>query len=74
MVVAAVGVSSENVFSEFEVDDSKLLSPQMRERLYAIIRKRFRVATVRIDAHEIDEIRTGMTMNVCVARAHAQVN
>jgi ribonuclease HII len=45
----------------------------MRERLYAIIRKRFRVATVRIDAHEIDEIRTGITMNVCVARAHAQV-
>jgi len=30
------------------------------------------VATVRIDAHEIDEIRTGMTMNACVARAHAQ--
>ncbi len=25
------------------------------------------------DAHEIDEIRTGITMNVCVARAHAQV-
>jgi ribonuclease HII len=44
----------------------------VRERLYVIIRKRFRVATVRIDAHEIDEIRTGMTMNACVARAHAQ--
>ena len=73
MVVAAVGVSSENVFTEFEVADSKLLSPRVRERLYAIIRKRFRVATVRIDAHEIDEIRMGMTMNACVARAHAQV-
>jgi ribonuclease HII len=45
----------------------------MRERLYAVIRKRFRVVTVRIDAHEIDEIRMGMTMNACVARAHAQV-
>ena len=73
MVVAAVGVSSENVFDEFEVADSKLLSPKMRERLYVIIRKRFRVVSVRIDAHEIDEIRTGITMNACVARAHAQV-
>ena len=72
MVIAAVGVSSENVFTEFDVADSKLLSPRVRERLYVIIRKRFRVATVRIDAHEIDEIRTGMTMNACVARAHAQ--
>ena len=50
-----------------------LLSPKVRERLYITIRKRFRVATIRIDAHEIDEIRTGMTMNACVARAHAQV-
>ena len=72
MVIAAVGVSSENVFAKVEVADSKLLSPQVRERLYITIRKRFRVATVRIDAHEIDEIRTGMTMNACVARAHAQ--
>jgi len=72
MVIAAVGVSSENVFSEVEVADSKLLSPRVRERLYITIRKRFQVATVRIDAHEIDEIRTGMTMNACVARAHAQ--
>ena len=60
-------------FLILEVQDSKLLSPKMREHLYSIIRKRFRVATVRIDAHEIDEIRTGITMNVCVARAHAQV-
>jgi ribonuclease HII len=73
MVVAAVGVPSEDVFSDIEVHDSKLLSPGMRERLYAVIRKRFRVVTVRIDAHEIDEIRMGMTMNACVARAHARV-
>jgi len=72
MVIAAVGVFSEDVFVDFEVADSKLLSPRVRERLYLIIRKRFRVATVRIDAHEIDEIRMGMTMNACVARAHAQ--
>jgi len=73
MVVAAVGIPSEDVFSDLEVQDSKLLSPKMREHLAVIIRKRFRVATVRLDAHEIDEIRTGITMNVCVARAHAQV-
>jgi len=73
MVIAAVGVPSEDVFSDLEVNDSKLLSPKMRERLYAVIRRRFRVVTVRIDAHEIDEIRIGMTMNACVARAHAQV-
>jgi ribonuclease HII len=73
LVVAAVGIPSEDVFSDIEVQDSKRLSPKMREHLYRIIRKRFRVATVRIDAHEIDEIRTGITLNVCVARAHAQV-
>jgi len=73
LVVAAVGVSSDDVFSDIMVKDSKLLSPEMRERLYSVIRKRFRIATVRIDAHEIDEIRRGMTMNSCIARAHAQV-
>lgn len=73
MVVAAVGIPSEDVFSDLEVNDSKQLSPKVRERLYGIIRKRFRTATVRIDAQEIDEIRTGTTMNICVARAHAQV-
>ena len=73
LVIAAVGIPSEDVFSDLEVQDSKLLSPKMREHFYALIMKRFRIATVRIDAHEIDEIRTGITMNVCVARAHAQV-
>jgi ribonuclease HII len=73
LVVAAVGVSSEDVFSDIRVKDSKMLSPAVRESLYSLIKKRFTVATVRIDAHEIDEIRRGMTMNSCIARAHAQV-
>ena len=73
MVVAAVGIPSEDVFSDLGVQDSKLLSPKMREHLYSIIRKRCRVATVTIDAQEIDAIRKEMTMNACVARAHAQV-
>jgi len=73
LVIAAVGVPSDDVFADVLVKDSKMLSPAMREHLYSVIRKRFRVATVRIDAHEIDEIRKGMTMNSCIARAHAQV-
>jgi len=73
LVIAAVGVPSDDVFADVLVKDSKMLSPVMREHLYSVIRKRFRVATVRIDAHEIDEIRRGMTMNSCIARAHAQV-
>ncbi len=73
LVIAAVGVTSEDVFSDIPVKDSKLLTPAVREELYSVIRKRFRVATVRIDAQEIDVIRRGMTMNSCIARAHAQV-
>jgi len=73
MVVAGIGVSSEERLSDLGVKDSKLLSPKERERLYREIRKRCKVATVTIDAQEIDLIRTEMTMNACVARAHAQV-
>ena len=45
----------------------------MREHLYTHHQETFQGGNGRIDAHEIDEIRTGITMNVCVARAHAQV-
>lgn len=73
MVVAAVGVRSEDALDDLRVKDSKLLSAKERERLYTLIRKRCKVATVRLDANEIDAIRTEMTMNAAVARAHAQV-
>ncbi|MDP2796046.1 MAG: ribonuclease HII [Methanoregula sp.] len=73
MVVAAVGVSSEYILADLGVKDSKLLLPKERERMYTIIRKRCRVATVRLDAHEIDMVRQDMTLNAAVARAHAQV-
>jgi ribonuclease HII len=73
MVVAGISVSSEERLSDLGVKDSKLLSPKERERLYVQIRKRCKVATVTINAQEIDAIRTEMTMNACVARAHAQV-
>ena len=73
MVVAGIGISSEERLSDLGVKDSKLLSPKERERLYPLIRKRCKIATVTIDAQEIDAIRNEMTMNACIARAHAQV-
>jgi ribonuclease HII len=73
MVIAAVGIFSEEIFEEIRVRDSKLLSAKERERLYKIIRKKCQVATVRLDAEQIDIIRREMTLNEAVARAHAQV-
>jgi ribonuclease HII len=73
LVVAGIAVSSEERLSDLGVRDSKLLSPKERERLYPQIRKRCKIATVTIDAQEIDAIRNEMTLNACVARAHAQV-
>jgi ribonuclease HII len=73
MVVAAVGVTSDDILADLGVKDSKLLSAKERERLYTIIRKRCRVATVKLDAQEIDAVRQDMTLNAAVARAHAQV-
>jgi ribonuclease HII len=73
MVVAAVGVPDEGVLAGLGLKDSKLLSEKERERLYPIIKKQCKVATVRLDAHEIDAIRNEMTLNAAVARAHARV-
>ena len=72
MVIAAVGCTSEEIFADLTIRDSKLVPALERERLAAIIRKRCRVTTVIIDAQEIDRIRTEMTLNTCVARAHAE--
>jgi ribonuclease HII len=73
LVVAGIGVSSEERLGDLGVRDSKQLSPKERERLYPLIRRRCKVATVMIDAQEIDATRNEMTMNACVARAHARV-
>lgn len=73
MVIAAVGVRTTDIFSVIEVKDSKQLSPQERERLFVLIKKQCRIAVVVISASEIDTIRREMTMNACVARAHAEV-
>jgi ribonuclease HII len=73
MVIAAVGISSDDILKEIRVRDSKLLSAKERERLYKIIRKKCQVATVSLDAQQIDIVRRDMTLNEAVARAHAQV-
>jgi ribonuclease HII len=73
MVIAAVGISSEDILEGIRVKDSKLLCVKERERLYKIIRKKCQVATVRLDAQQIDIMRRDMTLNEAVARSHAQV-
>jgi ribonuclease HII len=73
MVIAAVGISSDDILEEIRVRDSKLLSAKERERLYKIIKKKCQVATVRLDAQQIDIVRRYLTLNEAVARAHAQV-
>lgn len=73
MVVAAVGVRDEGCLADLGLKDSKLLSAKERERLYPIIRKLCKVATVKLEAQEIDAIRNEMTLNHVVARAHARV-
>lgn len=73
MVVAAVAARSADVFDDMGVKDSKQLTPAERERLFLLIKKRCKVAIVKITAEEIDAIRREMTMNSCVARAHAEV-
>jgi ribonuclease HII len=73
MVVAAVGAQSADIFSDLGVKDSKKLTQKERERLFSLIKKRCRIATIVIPAEEIDAIRREMTMNACVARAHAQL-
>jgi len=72
MVIAAVSCTSEDLLSDINLRDSKLLPAPERERLSAIIRKRCKVAVIKIDAHKIDSLRRDMTMNSCVARAHAE--
>ncbi len=71
MVVAAVGIEDEDALSGIPVRDSKLLSPKQRENLCQKISDRCRISTIIISAERIDTSRAGITMNECVARAHA---
>lgn len=71
MVIAAVGAEDENILFGLPVKDSKQLSAGQREALYPEITGRCRVATVIVPAVQIDISRADITMNECVARAHA---
>jgi len=71
MVVAAVAAETEDILFDVPVKDSKLLTPRQRTILYDTITERCRTATLIIPADRIDA--RGMTMNECVARAHAAV-
>ena len=46
LVVAGISVTSEERLADLGVKDSKLLSAKERERLYPLIRKRCKIATV----------------------------
>lgn len=71
MVVAGVGVPAEDVLDGLPVRDSKILSLRQRETLYGEIIQRCRIATIIISPEKIDVSRARISMNECVARAHA---
>ncbi len=72
MVVAAVGCRATEDLATLPIRDSKVLRPKQREELYEILFRDFSIAIVAIDAAEIDDVRTRMSMNECVAELHAE--
>jgi ribonuclease HII len=53
--------------------DSKVLSPARREELFALVEKHFITAVMIVTPEELDQCLEEMTINVCLARAHAHV-
>jgi ribonuclease HII len=72
LVVAGVACGSEEEAGAIGARDSKLLSPKRREEIYAEILARFPVATRTIRPERIDA-RPRLSLNTCIARAHAGV-
>jgi ribonuclease HII len=72
MVVAAVGCRATEDLAALPIRDSKVLRPKQREELYEILFRDFSIAIVTIDAAGIDEARSRMNMNGCVAELHAE--
>jgi ribonuclease HII len=72
LVVAAVLCRSEEEARAIGARDSKALSPSRREEIFAEILPRFRVATRIIPPERIDA-RPRLSLNTCIARAHAGV-
>ncbi|MEN6513315.1 ribonuclease HII [Methanoculleus sp.] len=72
MVVAAVGCRATEDLAALPIRDSKVLRPKQREALYEILFRDFSIAIVTIDAAGIDDARSRMSMNECVAELHAE--
>ena len=72
LVVAAVACESDEEARAVGARDSKTLSPKRREEIYAGITARFPVATRILTPVEIDA-RPRLSLNTCIARAHAAV-
>lgn len=73
MVVAAVSFDHEDVLPCTGIRDSKQLSPQKREELYDEIGAACSIALRIVSATEIDSGRKSETMNLLLARFHAEV-
>lgn len=72
MVVAAVGCREAGDLEPLPIRDSKALRPKQREAIYEILLRDFAISIVTIDAAGIDEARSRMSMNECVAELHAE--
>lgn len=72
LVVAAVACGSEEEARAIGARDSKTLSPGRREEIFPEILARFQVATRMIPPERIDA-RPRLSLNTCIARAHAGV-
>ncbi|MBP2132746.1 ribonuclease HII [Methanomicrobium sp. W14] len=72
MVIGGVSGSSLADFEEKGFMDSKKLTPSKREAMYDDIVSSFQATSVVIEAHEIDDYRMHLSMNIIVAKAHAR--
>lgn len=72
MVVAAIGCRATEDLATLPIRDSKALRPKQREALYEILLRDFGISIVTIDAAGIDDARSRMSMNECVAELHAE--
>lgn len=73
LVVAAVCCPTQEDCGRLGMRDSKTLTPRRREALYALVQTHFRSAVRIIEAPDVDRYLQEMTLNECLARAHAAV-
>lgn len=73
LVVAGVGCLTDPDLPGLAVQDSKTLSPRMREDLFAGIRQSYPFRTIIISAEEIDRFRSTGDVNEMMARNHAGI-